>query len=133
MLNRIFIAEGHLIDSGILAAILNQIVAEGADYEIIDFVIGKTNVNTSRLEIEVFCSNSQMLDSLTEKLVRIGCFERGTPKALLKEAPCDRCVPDEFYSTTNHRTEVFTDGEWREVKNQRMDGVIVPERNTDLT
>ena len=39
----------------------------------------------------------------------------------------DMCVPEDFYSTTNHRTEVRLDGVWRTVGAQRMDAVIVRE------
>jgi lysine-ketoglutarate reductase/saccharopine dehydrogenase-like protein (TIGR00300 family) len=43
----------------------------------------------------------------------------------LKAAEQDRCVPDDFYSTTNHRTHVRLKGRWVEVGKQRMDAVIV--------
>jgi lysine-ketoglutarate reductase/saccharopine dehydrogenase-like protein (TIGR00300 family) len=45
--------------------------------------------------------------------------------AVVKPAEKDRCVPDDFYSTTNHRTHVRVRGKWIEVENQRMDAVIV--------
>ena len=45
--------------------------------------------------------------------------------AVLKPAEKDRCVPDDFYSTTNHRTHVRLNGRWVEVDKQRMDAVIV--------
>ncbi|HET9482023.1 MAG TPA: TIGR00300 family protein, partial [Candidatus Polarisedimenticolia bacterium] len=34
-------------------------------------------------------------------------------------------VPDDFYSTTNHRTRIFHAGGWVDVDKQRMDAVIV--------
>jgi lysine-ketoglutarate reductase/saccharopine dehydrogenase-like protein (TIGR00300 family) len=37
----------------------------------------------------------------------------------------DRCAPEDFYSTSNHRTSVRIHGEFVEVKNQRMDAMIV--------
>jgi lysine-ketoglutarate reductase/saccharopine dehydrogenase-like protein (TIGR00300 family) len=43
----------------------------------------------------------------------------------IKPAEKDRCVPDDFYSTTNHRTHVRLGGRWVEVEQQRMDAVIV--------
>ena len=43
----------------------------------------------------------------------------------MKPAEKDRCVPDDFYSTTNHRTHVRVGGSWVEVERQRMDAVIV--------
>src|SRR5688500_925176 len=37
----------------------------------------------------------------------------------------DGAAPEDFYSTTNHRTAVFLDGEWVTAGNQRMDAVLV--------
>jgi lysine-ketoglutarate reductase/saccharopine dehydrogenase-like protein (TIGR00300 family) len=54
-----------------------------------------------------------------------GCYQTAVADALLRSAEADRVVPDDFYSTTNHRTFVRTGGSWLEVSHQRMDGVIV--------
>lgn len=43
----------------------------------------------------------------------------------LKEAIKDKYVPDDFYSTTNNTTLVYYSNNWIEVKNQRMDSLIV--------
>ena len=37
----------------------------------------------------------------------------------------DRCAPEDFYSTTNHRTLCARDNEWVDVQNQRMDALVV--------
>lgn len=123
-MKRRFKSEGHLIDSGILRSILNLIVEEKADYEIINFTIGKTNENVSKLEIDVICETEQQLENVTGKLVQHGCYEKAETETKYEMAPKDGCVPEEFYSTTNHRTEVFYNGRWREVAGQRMDAVI---------
>jgi len=39
----------------------------------------------------------------------------------------DRCAPEDFYSTTNHRTYVRHGEQWIEVENQRMDAMVVVE------
>ena len=127
MKKRRFISKGHLIDSGILAQILNTIVADGADYEIIEFEIGQTNDQESVLEIDVICETDERIQSLSSKLVRFGSYEKLTPEALFKIAPGDKCVPEDFYSTTNHFTEIFFNRKWHQVTNQRMDAVIVLE------
>ena len=124
-MTRQFVARGHLIDSGIMTNILNIIVGEGGRYNVTSFTMGKNNEEFSELELELIAGTEELLDEITEKLVRIGCYEKAAPEALLKPAPKDGCVPDDFYSTTNHRTEVYLDGEWREVSGQRMDAVIV--------
>ena len=56
-------AEGHLIDSGDLQAILTTIVAHGASYEIVRLDVGRTNDEPSRLTLEVRAATG---DSLAE-------------------------------------------------------------------
>jgi lysine-ketoglutarate reductase/saccharopine dehydrogenase-like protein (TIGR00300 family) len=124
-MKRRFTARGHLIDSGIMTAIFNLIIEENASYEMVSFQIGTTNQDYSLMEIDVFCDEEVQMDQLTRKLVRLGCYETKTPQAIFKPAEKSRCVPGDFYSTTNHRTEVFLDGSWREVQNQRMDAMII--------
>ena len=40
----------------------------------------------------------------------------------------DGAAPDDFYSTTNHRTSVFLDGAWVAADDQRMDAALVVQR-----
>ena len=124
-LARRFLAEGHIIDSGLLTRMLNLIVDAGADYEITSFSMGKVRTDTSRLEIEVKCGAEAQLASLTGLLVNQGCYEKEVGEALLRPAPKDSCVPDDFYATTNRRTQVYRRGAWSDVADMRMDGVIV--------
>jgi lysine-ketoglutarate reductase/saccharopine dehydrogenase-like protein (TIGR00300 family) len=124
-LRRRFISEGHLIDSGILAQILNRIIEEGADYDIVNFTIGKTNLQPSRIELDLVTSTAEETERITALLISIGCYEKTTPEVVTYPAPADGCAPDGFYSTTNYRTEVFVSGDWQAVRDQRMDSVIV--------
>lgn len=124
-MNRRFISTGHLIDSGILSAILNLIIEEGADYEIVEFKVGKTNTEESRLEIELLTETLQQLENVTSKLIAQGCYEKSAAEAEFTPAADDRCAPENFYSTTNHRTEIFSGGAWCEVSQQRMDAAII--------
>ena len=45
--------EGHIIDSLLLAKVLDQILAGGADYEIVEVVIGKARADHSRAVLSV--------------------------------------------------------------------------------
>ncbi|MGA2378614.1 MAG: TIGR00300 family protein [Spirochaetia bacterium] len=122
---RRFLAEGHLIDSGLLTRMLNIIVDEGADYTVIDFSMGKIRTDPTRIEFEVKCGNEEQLDAVTGHLVNQGCYEKEVQEALVRPATKDSCVPDDFYATTNRRTQVFRRGQWRDVADLRMDGVVV--------
>jgi lysine-ketoglutarate reductase/saccharopine dehydrogenase-like protein (TIGR00300 family) len=118
-------AEGHLIDSGLLSAIFDKIIEFKGAYEIIDFDIGRTNDDASRIEMRITVPDTASLDDLLQQLTGFGCHPVGDRDALVKPAEKDCCVPDDFYSTTNHRTHVRVGGKWVEVEKQRMDAVIV--------
>jgi lysine-ketoglutarate reductase/saccharopine dehydrogenase-like protein (TIGR00300 family) len=118
-------ASGHLIDSGDLQGILTTIVEHGAKYEIERFDVGRTNEHPSRLTITVSAETRPSLEHLLEKLSPYGCYVGGRPDALLRPADIDGAAPEDFYSTTNHRTEIRVGGNWMTVHNQRMDAAIV--------
>lgn len=118
-------AEGHLIDSGHLSAIFDKIIEFRASYEVLKFDIGRTNDDPSRIEMRISASDNHTLDELLQQLTTFGCHPMRERDAVVKPAEKDRCVPDDFYSTTNHRTHVRIGNRWVEVENQRMDAVIV--------
>ena len=118
-------AAGHLIDSGLLSAIFDKIIEHKGSYEVLSFDIGRTNDDASLIRMRVTVPDDQTLDDLLQQLTTFGCHPVSERNAVLKPAEKDRCVPDDFYSTTNHRTHVRLDGRWVEVAKQRMDAVIV--------
>src|SRR5688572_26845087 len=118
-------AEGHLIDSGLLTAIFDKIIEFKSSYEILTFDIGRTNDNPSRIEMRITAPDRPVLDELLQQLTTFGGHPIRERDALVKPAEKDRCVPDDFYSTTNHRTHIRLGGHWVEVEHQRMDAVIV--------
>jgi lysine-ketoglutarate reductase/saccharopine dehydrogenase-like protein (TIGR00300 family) len=118
-------ARGHLIDSGLLSAIFDKIIEHKAAYEILKFDIGRTNDDVSELEMRITADEQAVLDDLLQQLTGFGCHPVRERNALVKPAEQDRCVPDDFYSTTNHRTHVRIKGKWVEVDKQRMDAVII--------
>jgi lysine-ketoglutarate reductase/saccharopine dehydrogenase-like protein (TIGR00300 family) len=123
-------AHGHLIDSGLLSAIFDKIIEHKSSYEILTFDIGRTNDDASRIEMRVTAPSQTELEDLLQQLTTFGCHAVGERDVLVKPAEKDCCVPDDFYSTTNHRTQVRLGGRWVEVGRQRMDAVIVVSGNT---
>jgi lysine-ketoglutarate reductase/saccharopine dehydrogenase-like protein (TIGR00300 family) len=118
-------AHGHLIDSGLLSSIFDKIIEHRSAYEILKFDIGRTNDDVSSLEMRVTAPDRHTLEELLQLLTTFGCHPVRQRDTLVKPAEKDRCVPDDFYSTTNHRTQVRLDGRWIDVDKQRMDAVIV--------
>jgi lysine-ketoglutarate reductase/saccharopine dehydrogenase-like protein (TIGR00300 family) len=123
-------AEGHLIDSGNFQSILTTIVEHGSEYEILRFDIGRKNEEGSRLTLKLQSDTDARLQDLLAKLSVFGCYVKGTPSAVLRPADMDGAAPDDFYSTTNHRTAVFLGGEWVAAADQRMDAALVVESGT---
>jgi len=121
-------ADGHLIDSNLLNAIFDRVIEHGARYEVARFDIGRTNEDFSHLEMKVIASDAAAMKELLDDLVPLGCHPIVERDARTELADKERCVPDDFYSTTNHRTHVRRGGEWLEVGRQRMDAVIVIEK-----
>ena len=118
-------AQGHLIDSGLLSAIFDKIIEARSAYEILRFDIGRTNDDASSIEMRITAPDTTVLEELLQQLTTFGCHAVRESDVLVKPAEKDRCVPDDFYSTTNHRTHVRLRGRWVEVEKQRMDAVIV--------
>lgn len=126
-------AEGHLVDSQILSKVMDRVIECGAVYEIIEFRLGRTNEQYSYLQMRVTAPNQEVLDRALAELLELGCYQAELLEASRKPAPLNKVVPDDFYSTTNHRTQVRLSGTWLEVAKQRMDGVIVVSEGPDGT
>lgn len=118
-------AEGHLVDSQLLTAIFDTVIKRGAAFEVLHFDIGRTNTDFSHLTLRVTAASGPALAALLEALNPLGCQPLSEEDALVRAADRDRCAPDDFYSTTNLRTEVRVDGRWVAVDRQRMDAAIV--------
>lgn len=127
MLSETIDAEGHLIDSGDLQAILTTVVEQGATYEILHFDVGRTNADASRLSMRVATETRESLDHLLSTLSTFGCYVKGAPDAVLRDNDIAGAAPVDFYSTTNHQTQVLLGGTWVTVESQRMDAAIVVE------
>ncbi|HWQ56084.1 MAG TPA: TIGR00300 family protein [Bryobacteraceae bacterium] len=118
-------AEGHLIDSHVMESIFDKVVEHNGRFEVEQFRIGRTNSEASYLRLRVEAPSAEAMERLLEQLVGLGCTPVEAGDALLRTVECDRCAPEDFYSTTNHRTQVRHGGQWIEVENQRMDALVV--------
>ncbi len=118
-------AQGHLIDSHLMERIFDAVVEAGGRFEVEQFSIGRTNSDPSKLRLRIEVASRQQMEKLMPQLLGLGCVAVESGDAELRTAECDKCAPEDFYSTTNQRTEVRIRGQWLEVQNQRMDAMIV--------
>jgi lysine-ketoglutarate reductase/saccharopine dehydrogenase-like protein (TIGR00300 family) len=121
--------EGHLIDSRLMTEMFDSVVKHGGSFEVLEFTIGRTNNDFSRLRMRVAAASRSAMQDLLEELLTFGCRTSAESDAVLQPAPSDGCAPDDFYSTSNHRTSVRHRGQWLEVERQRMDAAIVIENS----
>jgi lysine-ketoglutarate reductase/saccharopine dehydrogenase-like protein (TIGR00300 family) len=119
-------AQGHLIDSHVMESIFDKVVEHRGRFEVEQFRIGRTNSDASYLRLRVEAPTPELLAHLLEELLELGCSPVDSgDDAALRTVARDCCAPEDFYSTTNHRTFVRYEQQWVEVENQRMDALIV--------
>jgi lysine-ketoglutarate reductase/saccharopine dehydrogenase-like protein (TIGR00300 family) len=121
----IVVAEGHLIDSQILTRIFDIVIERGAAFEVQRFDIGRTNDEFSKLTLKVSAPDETVLAALLEALIPLGCHAATERDAAVRVNDRDGAAPEDFYSTTNQRTQVRLSGHWVDVGKQRMDAAIV--------
>ncbi len=122
--------RGHLVDSHVLEQVFDTIVAQDGQFEVEEFRIGRTNTDQSYLRMRVEAPSEAAMAKLLRDLVSLGCGTVGLEDALLRPVEKDYCAPEDFYSTTNHHTQVRLEERWVEVARQRMDAGIVVENGT---
>lgn len=117
--------EGHIIDSLILSKVLDEIVAYGADYRIVEIRLGQTRDDRSFARIEVSAASAEALTEVVARIARHGAVVKTAEDVALILAERDGVFPEGFYSTTNQRTSVRYQDAWHEVRDQEMDCGIV--------
>jgi lysine-ketoglutarate reductase/saccharopine dehydrogenase-like protein (TIGR00300 family) len=117
--------EGHIIDSLILAKVMDLVLAAGADYEVQSVDIGKTSRDVSRARIQISAPNDEVLGPLLSQLQAQGANRVVQGDAELVAADTDGVLPAGFYATTNLPTWVRVDGRWVSVVNPEMDCAVV--------
>jgi lysine-ketoglutarate reductase/saccharopine dehydrogenase-like protein (TIGR00300 family) len=122
-------AEGHLIDSQLMTHVFDAVVKHKGSFDVLEFVVGRTNEEFSRLKMRVSAPTGGELQEMLEDLLTLGCRVSAERDAAVQVADRDGCAPDDFYSTSNHRTWVRHEGRWLEVQRQRMDSVVVVEQS----
>ncbi len=117
--------KGHIIDSFLLPKVFDKVMDMNGEFDVVEFNIGKNKTDTSYARIMVKGKNQKHVDSIIGELHRLGAMIPEAEDAVFHESPKDKVVPKNFYSTTNHSTYVKVNGEWLQVRDQKMDAMIV--------
>ncbi|SEL49067.1 TIGR00300 family protein [Blastococcus sp. DSM 46786] len=117
---------GHLMDTGILGRVLDDVLEYGGDYRITDLDLGREHADESTALIEIRADDTERLERILMRVQVHGANAVDPGTATTRPAPADGVFPDDFYSTTNLETLVRLDGEWLRVRNPEMDcGLVV--------
>ncbi|MFB6299795.1 MAG: TIGR00300 family protein [Halobacteriales archaeon] len=119
--------EGHIIDSGMMQRVFGIVMDMGGSFHVEQFDVGTRKDETSYCRMEVSADTEGDLRPILHELHQNGANIADPVDAALEPAPDDQVVPPNFYSTTNHPTEIRYDGEWIDVEDIEMDCAIVVE------
>jgi lysine-ketoglutarate reductase/saccharopine dehydrogenase-like protein (TIGR00300 family) len=113
--------RGHLIDSLILARVLDVIMSRKACFEIQQIKVGARPQETSFARILIAHRDPKMLETILHAVGRYGAEPVERREVGLERAAQKGVFPAAFYATTNLDTEVRLRGRWVGVKNPEMD------------
>ena len=117
---------GHLMDTGVLARVLDDVLEYGGDYKVDRLDLGREHDDESYARIAVGADDGETLQRILNRVQIHGVNPVNAVDADLRPAPADGVFPEEFYSTTNLDTEVRLDGRWHAVDRAEMDcGLVV--------
>lgn len=117
---------GHLIDSGIMSRIMDDIVALDGEFETLSFEVGRTNEDPSEALLRIKGRDEEHLDHILGVIGQHGAEPVDASDARTKPAPADGVFPDGFYATTNLETAVRVGGRWVPVAGPEMDlGIVI--------
>jgi lysine-ketoglutarate reductase/saccharopine dehydrogenase-like protein (TIGR00300 family) len=117
---------GHLMDTGILARVLDDVLEYGGDYRIESLELGRQHEDESQALVEVSAAEAELLGRILMRVQVHGANPVDPGTATTRPAPADGVFPEDFYSTTNLETLVRLDREWLRVERPEMDcGLVV--------
>lgn len=121
--------SGHIIDSLLLAKVLDIILMMGGTFDLEDVCIGKTREEPSRARIVIRATSKALLDDILKAIQPHGASIEREADCRIEPAPADGIFPDEFYATTHLPTQVRLKGMWIDVDRIEMDlGILVDEQ-----
>ena len=107
------VLHGHIIDSLILAKVLDTILMMGGTFDLTDVKIGATREEPSHARIVVRAASGRLLAEILEAIQPHGASVERESDCPLEPAPADGLFPENFYATTHLPTQVRLQGRER--------------------
>lgn len=118
------VLEGHIIDSLILAKVLDTILMLGGTFDLSEMQIGAARDQPSRARIVVRAGSASQLAEILRAIQPHGAAVEREADCALAPAPADGVLPEDFYATSHLPTQVRFKGHWIEVEGIEMDVAI---------
>ncbi|WP_447973664.1 ornithine cyclodeaminase [Nitrospira sp. Kam-Ns4a] len=115
------VLQGHIIDSLILAKVLDTILMMGGTFDFSEVRIGKTREEPSHAKIVVQAATPELLAEILRAIQPHGASVEREGDCTVEPAPADGVFPDAFYATSHFPTQVCLQGRWVEVEAIEMD------------
>ncbi len=120
------VLDGHIIDSLILAKVLDTILMMGGAFDLREVKVGATRESPSRAKILVRAATPDLLAAILQAIQPHGASVERQSDCRFEPAPADGVFPDAFYATTHLPTQVRLKGTWIDVEAIEMDvGICV--------
>lgn len=117
---------GHLLDTGVLGRVLEEIRSYDAHFHIDSFDVGAETDDESTAMLTVSAHDEPALQRVLMRLQSFGANPVNHGQVQTQPAQGDWQFPQDFYSTTNLETFVYLDGRWVHATNAEMDcGLLV--------
>lgn len=116
--------HGHIIDSLILAKVLDTILQMGGTFDLQEVKIGSTREAVSHAKIQVHASSQDLLDQILQAIQPHGATVQLLEDCTLEPAPADGVLPDSFYATSHLPTQIRLNHQWIDVEGIEMDLAI---------
>ena len=116
--------DGHIIDSLILAKVLDTILQRSGAFTINTMQVGATREDASSATIAVHADSPQRLAAILHAIQPHGAVVEHAADCTLEPAPKDGVLPDAFYATSHLRTQIRLNHHWLDVEPIEMDVAI---------
>ncbi len=113
--------RGHLMDSGVLARVIDDVLEYGGDYRVDRLDLGRQHKDESYARLVLGAADEDLLQRLLMRVQTHGVNQVDPGEAITRPAPRDGVFPDDFYSTTNLETSVRLGSGWLSVEHPEMD------------
>ncbi len=122
---------GHLLDTGKLNRVIAAATDAGLGCRVEKLEAGERFDQHSHAQLRVTAPTQERLDTSVAELIALGAEPMADhpQEVQTQPAPKDGVAPEDFYSTTIYPTRVLVDGEWWLASGQRMDAMLVIDRD----